>query len=99
LNIDVWVKSTLNCTSIVDVDTGFTQKATWTTELEKDFYTKISEELIDNDYDAIGMQAQTREDFPAAIDRGLARARLHAHLTPTKEVRDGTIINWKLQGK
>jgi hypothetical protein len=45
------------------------------------------------------MQAQRREDFPAAIDRGLARARLHAHLTPTKEVRDGTIINWKLQGK
>ena len=104
LNFDMRVNSTLLGMMIVDTWLVYS-KATGTTELEKDFYTKLSEELIDNNYDTIGMRARRRnrgEETPAAIDRGLARAGLHAHLTPTKKKRkrrDGTITNYKLQGK
>ncbi len=51
------------------------------------------------------MRARRRnrgEETPAAIDRGLASAGLHAQLTPTKKKRkrrDDTITNYMLQGK
>ncbi len=87
LNFDMRVNSTLLGMMIVDTWLVYS-KATGTTELEKDFYTKLSEELIDNNYDTIGMRTRRRnrgEETPAAIDRGRARAGLHAHLTPTKK--------------
>jgi hypothetical protein len=38
----------------------FCSKATHTTELQKDFYAKLEEELIDNQYDEIGVQLRWR---------------------------------------
>ena len=89
LNFDMWVNTTLLGMMIVDTWLVYS-KATGTTELEKDFYTKLSEELFDHNCNTIGMRASRRtrgEETPAATDRGSARAGLHAHLTPTKKRR------------
>jgi hypothetical protein len=89
LNFDMRVNSTLLDMMIVDTRLVYS-KATGTTELEKDFYTKLSEELFDHNCNTIGMRASRRtrgEETPAATDRGSARAGLHAHLTPTKKRR------------
>jgi hypothetical protein len=77
VNFDMQVNSTLLGMMIVDTWLVFS-KVTGTTELER-FYPKISEELSDNKYDTMDIQAWRREETPVAIDRGLARAGLHAH--------------------
>jgi hypothetical protein len=89
LNFDMRVNSTLLDMMIVDTRLVYS-KATGTTELEKDFYTKLSEKLFDYNCNTIGRRASRRtrgEETPAATDRGSERAGLHAHLTPTKKRR------------
>jgi hypothetical protein len=77
-----------------------------TTEKQKDFYSLLAEELIDNRYDSIGsgQRVQNRRDDPELLldDAGLPRCGVYAHLTPTKKKKrkkDGTLTTFTLQGR
>jgi hypothetical protein len=77
----------------------------------KDFYTSLSEELIDNTYDHVHNRHRRNADeqsvnasSPELFDRttGNPRAGTLAHLTPTKRKktsRDGQELAYSLQGR
>jgi len=84
--------------------------ATATTESQQDFYTSLSEELIDNIYDQVGgtlvarMQSEGVNHSPDLVDRrtGAGRSGIMAHLTPTKKKRktkEEGLTNHSLQGR
>lgn len=80
-----------------------------TTEKQKEFYSGLAEELIDNRYDIIGsgQRGRGRRDEDTSIADallvdGLPRCGIYAHLTPTKKKKkksDGTITPYTLQGR
>lgn len=94
------------------VDTWLVYKgATDTQESQQDFYTLLSEELIDNTYEQVGgvsgarrtCQTATISDLDLVNKKtGAGRAGIAVHLTPTKKKRkrkDGTLTNHSLQGR
>ena len=81
-----------------------------TTETQKEFYSLLAEELIDNRCDSIdsGQRGRNRRDEDAIMPEsllladGLPRCGVSAHLTPTKRKKrkkDGTITPYTLQGR
>jgi hypothetical protein len=73
-------------------------------EKQKEFYSFLAEELIDNTYDSVGRS--TRKNGQDAGPRlvtanGLARCGIEAHLSPTKRrrVEKGVTTNGLYQGK
>jgi hypothetical protein len=73
-------------------------------EKQKDFYSYLAEELIDNTYDSVGRR--NRENTPERAPRlvtvnGLARCGVEAHLSPTKRrrVEKGVTTKGLYQGK
>jgi hypothetical protein len=76
-------------------------------ESQKDFYTLLAEELIDNTFDSPRRRTRHSEgvsDTSPVLNRstGMARAGVGAHLTPTKRKRktkDGQETKHKLQGR
>jgi hypothetical protein len=75
-----------------------------TGEKQKDFYSFLAEELIDNNYDNVGRR--NRESTPVRGPRlvtvnGLARCGVEAHLSPTKRrrIEKGVTTNGLYQGK
>jgi hypothetical protein len=95
---------------MVDSYLAFKQ-CTGSTENQKDYYAYLSEELIDNSYDRVGVTSrrmrsgvQVSPTAAAAVDlaSGAPRAGASIHLTPTKKKRkrtDGTVTNHALQNK
>jgi hypothetical protein len=82
-------------------------KATKCSEKQKDFYMFLADELIDNNYDGIGVQSSRRastsspEDngTPPAVSRitGAPRAGIGPHLTPGMRKRKNS-DTYRLQG-
>lgn len=94
---------------VVDTWLAYSQ-CTGTKENQKDFYTFLSEELIDNTFDHVHTRGRrvTEQDAsvssPELFDRttGNPRAGTSAHLTPTKRKktsRDGQLLPHSLQGR
>ncbi len=78
-----------------------------TDEKQKDFYSFLAEELIDNNYDSVGRRNRdgstpdtTRAPRLVTVN-GLARCGVEAHLSPTKRrrVEKGVTTNGLYQGK
>ena len=99
---------------VVDTWLAYSQ-CTGATENQKDFYTSLSEELIDNTFDHAhnrrrrqvgedqqpGMNASSPEPCDSRT-RGNPRVGTSAHLTPTKRKktnRDGEELTYSLQGR
>ena len=97
---------------VVDTWLAYSQ-CTGTQENQKDFYTSLSEELIDNTFDHVHnrrrrgvneQDASVSSRSPELFNRatGNPRAGTSAHLTPTKRKktsRDGTELPHSLQGR
>jgi hypothetical protein len=89
---------------IVDAWYAYSQ-CTNTDEKQKDFYSYLAEELIDNNYDSVGRRS--RESTPPGraarlvTVNGLARCGVEAHLSPTKRrrIEKGVIKKGLYQGK
>jgi hypothetical protein len=97
--VDTWLAYSL-CTGI--------GRANGREEKQKDFYTALAEELVDNQYDNVGsrrvfVEANLDSDSPAlSRSTGEPRSGLYAHLTPTKKRRknkDGSFSSNRLQGR
>jgi hypothetical protein len=78
---------------IVDTWYAYSQ-CTKTNEKQKEFYSFLAEELIDNNYDSVGGQGRTMEENvqerrgPSTVSNtGLPRCGSGPHLTPTKRKR------------
>ena len=102
----------LSIFSMIVVDTWLVySQCTGTQEKQKEFYTSLSEELIDNTYDHVHNRRRRRLEeqdtsarSPELFDRttGNPRAGTAAHLTPTKRrktARDGSELPYSLQGR
>lgn len=102
----------LSIFSMIVVDTWLVySQCTGTQEKQKEFYTSLSEELIDNTYDRVHNRRRRRLEeqdtnarSPELFDRttGNPRAGTAAHLTPTKRrktARDGSELPYSLQGR
>jgi hypothetical protein len=75
-----------------------------TEEKQKDFYSFLAEELIDNNYDSVGRRRGVNSPVagPQLVTiNGLARCGVEAHLSPTKRRRKekGLTTNGLYQGK
>ncbi|EEC45770.1 predicted protein [Phaeodactylum tricornutum CCAP 1055/1] len=75
-------------------------------EKQKDFYSALAEELVDNQYNSVGSRKVGRDeldkDSPTISRPGEPQCGFSAHLTPTKRKRknkDGTIKNQRQQGR
>ena len=88
----------LSILAITMVDTWLVYKqCTHTSEIQKDFYGYLAEELIDNAYDTAGTrQAARRSRGEMSVPRnytgvvaenGMLRSGASIHLTPTKKMR------------
>ena len=108
------IRVNLSIFGMIVVDTWLAyRQCTGTDEEQKDFYTYLSEELIDNTYDHVHNRRRRRADdqgsvntagSPELFDRvtGNPRAGTSAHLTPTKRKktsRDGLETAYALQGR
>jgi hypothetical protein len=68
-------------------------KCTNSPEKQKEFYTALAEEPIDNTYDtsclAVRSRANNNFNISPTMDwaTGTARCGVYAHLTPTKKIR------------
>jgi hypothetical protein len=96
---------------VVDSWLAFSQ-CTESSETQKDFYSLIADELIDNKdnnllrYSARASQQQNEDDSSTISGltsaSGLPRCGVHSHLTPTKRKRrrkDGSMTTSLLQGR
>jgi hypothetical protein len=74
-------------------------------EKQKDFYSFLAEELIDNNYDSVGRRGNRENATDAGPQlvtvNGLARCGIEAHLSPTKRrrIEKGVTTNGLYQGK
>jgi hypothetical protein len=73
-------------------------------EKQKDFYSFLAEELIDNAYDSVGRRNRENatDAGPQLVNiHGLARCGVEAHLSPTKRrrIEKGVTTNGLYQGK
>ena len=92
---------------MVAVDSWLVYKqATKSQEDQRDFYSMLAEELIDNRYDhgLTGTRSNENGLTPEIIDQrtGAGRAGLSVHLTPSKrkrKTRHGIVTNHTAQGK
>jgi hypothetical protein len=89
--VDTWLAYS-QCTGI--------GKSAGQEEKQKDFYSALAEELVDNQYNSVGSRKVGRDELDkdsSTISRtGGPQCGLYAHLTPTKRKRknkDGTIKN------
>ena len=110
--LDWSMRVNMSLLAIIIVDSWLLFKqCTKSQEREKDYYTFLAEELIDNQYNTQG-PGQRRSGratvpntpSPSAIDRatGAPRAGIYAHLTPTKKKRKtatGELTKHMLQGR
>ena len=96
--VDVWCAHSqcTKATGAIDASTD---------EKQKDFYSFLAEELIDNTYDSVGGR-RNRENTPERVPRlvtvnGLARCGVEAHLSPTKRrrVEKGVTTKGLYQGR
>lgn len=101
------VNMTLFGMLVVDSWLLFTQ-CTESAETQKEFYTLLAEELIDNTYDNDGLLARRQrpvrgaEGSPTlAHGTGIPRAGVTSHITPTKRkrVENGVVTTYSKQGR
>lgn len=91
----IWVNMTILGMIIVESWLAYIQ-CTKAKETQKEFYTYLAEELIDNTYDSLirsGRQTWPTNQTPSpvlATATGRPRSGVYAHLTPTKLKRKGT---------
>jgi hypothetical protein len=95
--VDTWLAYS-QCTGI--------GKSAGREEKQKDFYSALAKELVDNQYNSVGSRKVGRDeldkDSPTISRTGEPQCGLSAHLTPTKRKRknkDGTIKNQRQQGR
>jgi hypothetical protein len=91
--------------TVVDSWLAFTA-CTQSCETQKEFYTLLSEELIDNTYDLEGQRPRrTAQDSTASPTlhkaTGVPRGGVHSHITPTKKKRmvKGEVSKYLHQGR
>ena len=106
----------LSILAMVIVDTWLVySKCTKLDDCQTDFYIKLSEELIDNNYEEVARRRRrireeehgsdndsVNDDLPVLSRTGHVRAGVHIHLTPTKRMRkkkDGSVMTDRLQGR
>ena len=106
------VNLTLLAMCIVDSWLCYSQ-CTKTKETQKEFYTSLAEELIDNNFDNVRHMRRSPRSTPTQFNMcckqvqlvdqtGAPRAGVNAHLTPTKRKRknkDGQELSYSLQGR
>jgi hypothetical protein len=100
------VNMTIFAMTVVDTWLAYSQ-CTATKQSQKDFYTILAKELIDNSYDSVNVRGRRNPAppgmSPILFERasGDPRAGCYAHLTPTKKRKrkDGVEIPHSLQGR
>ena len=99
------VNMTIFAMTVVDTWLAYSQ-CTETQKSQKDFYTILAEELIDNGYDLVNIRGRRNPGppgmSPTLLERasGGPRAGCFAHLTPTKKRKrkDGVDTPYALRG-
>ena len=103
----VRVNMTIFAMTVVDTWLAYSQ-CTETRESQKDFYTILAEELVDNCFDSVNVRGTRRSTGPNGMSptlfertSGDPRAGCYAHLTPTKKRKrkDGLETPFALQGR
>jgi hypothetical protein len=96
--VDTWYAYS-QCTKTCRANTNTDNK-------QKDFYSFLAEELINNNYDSIGPHnnsVNAQDTGPKLVTvNGLARCKVEAHLSPTNRTRrieKGVATNGLYQGK
>jgi len=98
----------LSILSMIIVDSWMVfEQATRTNESQKDYYSLLAEELIDNTYDfrrASRRSGRDGENLSPAVTEAAAQGRsgVDIHLTPTKRMRkdkNGTLTRYRRQGR
>ena len=101
------VNMTLFAMTVVDAWLAFSA-CTNAAETQKEFYTLLAEELIDNSYDTEGLAARRRRSIHGpggsptfAEGTGVPRGGVYSHITPTKKKRKvkGEVSKYLRQGR